>query len=265
MLKVLRRITNRPVRIQSGGGDTFLPGRIRSRDVFVTSYPKSGNTWLRFMLANLIAPPDTEIDFYNSNHFIPEVGQDPQQLEDLSDPRLMKSHAPFQLAYPRTVYVVRDGRDVYVSYYHHRRKHLQDGLSFDAYLRQTPHWPGRWAQHTKGWLDAADAARDRILVVRYEAMIDDPKAQLQRVASWIGLKTTPARMEAAVANASATNMRRIEQEKGRPYKAVGPEQFVRSAKPGDWNEWFGAAEKAWFKEYEGKMLIRLGYEQGHDW
>jgi len=265
MLKALRRITASPTRVHTGRDDVFLPGMIRSQDVFITSYPKSGNTWLRFMLAGLIAPPCLEIDFHNSNHFIPEVNQDAQQLEALRNPRMMKSHAPYQAAYPRTIYVVRDGRDVYVSYYHHRLKHLGKGISFDTYLRETAHWPSRWSHHIKGWLDAADAEPGRVLVVGYEAMIANPEAELQRVANWIGLTADPGRLKVAVSNASAINMRRIEQEKGRPYKSVGPEQFVRSAKPGDWIEWFGPSEKSWFKQHEGKGLIRLGYEQGYDW
>lgn len=39
----------------------------------------------------------------------------------------------------------------------------------------------------------------------------------------------------------------------------------RRAKPGNWREYFTADNKARFKEVAGDLLIRLGYEQDHDW
>jgi hypothetical protein len=39
-------------------------------DTFVVSYPKSGNRWVRFLLANLIYPNET-VDFTNINRLLP--------------------------------------------------------------------------------------------------------------------------------------------------------------------------------------------------
>ena len=42
-------------------------------DTFLVSYPKSGNTWVRFLLANLLFP-DEEVGFANINRLLPAPG-----------------------------------------------------------------------------------------------------------------------------------------------------------------------------------------------
>ena len=42
-------------------------------DTFLVSYPKSGNTWVRFLLANLIHPNET-VSFANINRLLPAPG-----------------------------------------------------------------------------------------------------------------------------------------------------------------------------------------------
>ena len=38
---------------------------LTERDVFLVSYPRSGNTWVRFLIANVIKPANSGIDFQN--------------------------------------------------------------------------------------------------------------------------------------------------------------------------------------------------------
>jgi len=51
----------------AGRNVTVLPG-----DVFIVSYPKSGNTWTRFLLGNLIYQ-DKPITFANVESRLPKV------------------------------------------------------------------------------------------------------------------------------------------------------------------------------------------------
>ena len=43
-------------------------------------------------------------------------------MRALPRPRVLKSHESFQPHYPSVIYIVRDPRDVAVSYYHHAMK-----------------------------------------------------------------------------------------------------------------------------------------------
>src|ERR687888_658228 len=84
-------------------------------DVFLTSFPKSGNTWTRFLVANLIHPHEP-VTFLNIEHIIPEPElQSRRFLSKCPRPRVLKSHSPFDPQYKRVVHIVRDPRDVALS------------------------------------------------------------------------------------------------------------------------------------------------------
>src|SRR5713101_9299626 len=101
------------------------PGRsllILPDDVFLVSFPKSGNTWTRFLLANLIYP-NQPATFANIHRLIPDpAGTTKRDFDRMPRPRIIKSHECFDPRYPRVVYIVRDPRDVAVSQYHYHRK-----------------------------------------------------------------------------------------------------------------------------------------------
>src|ERR1044072_8130331 len=91
-------------------------------DVWIVSYPKSGNTWTRFLIGNLVASPEV-VDWSNIERHVPDIyfNSDPQ-LGKLPRPRYFKSHEAYRPEYRRVVFIVRDPRDVAVSYYHFARK-----------------------------------------------------------------------------------------------------------------------------------------------
>src|SRR5881227_2930975 len=77
-------------------------------DVFLVSYPRSGNTWIRFLIGNLIYPNDP-VTFANLEQRIPSIYTYPNHvLRRL--PRVLKSHEVFDPRYPRVIYIVRDPR-----------------------------------------------------------------------------------------------------------------------------------------------------------
>ena len=105
-----------------GGLKFFLelaaPGRrvtVFPDDTFLVSYPKSGNTWVRFLLANLIHPNE-KVSFSNINRLLPAPGVLSKRfLRTLPRPRILKSHEPFDARFKKVIYLVRDPRDVAVS------------------------------------------------------------------------------------------------------------------------------------------------------
>jgi hypothetical protein len=270
MINVVRKLYRAGCRLsglgrQQGEAVRWKPALIYPDDVFIVSYPKSGNTWVRFLIANLLKPPGEEIDFYTSNTFIPEVGTHGEIIEGLKRPRVLKSHAPYIPQYPRVIYNIRDGRDVYVSYYFHRLKKLPQNTSFKEFLERDDHFPGLWGDHVASWLFREHTPSGSILVVRYEDLLHDCVAQLRSMVEFIGLERTEGELQHAVEAASFENMRRLEVEKGRPYEDIGPDFFVREGRWGAWKELFGTEEKAVFKAREGDVLVKLGYERDNTW
>lgn len=239
----------------------WVPDRIYPDDVFIVSYPKSGNTWTRFLLANALYP-DHEVDFHTIHELIPEVGADDRRKPDLPSPRLLKSHAPYQPEYPRVIYILRDGRDVYASYFHYKQPGLSGETTFEDFL-QGDRWPTRWGEHVRGWMDAA-SQRDDILIVRFEDLKKDSAHELRRMLSFLGNKSIPeSRIQQAAEASSFENMRRLEKERGRKYGDV--DQFMRKGESGGWQELFTEEAKGIFKKKDGQELVRLGYERDFDW
>lgn len=247
--------------LSSSGPSPWMPKVSKNHDVFVTSYPKSGNTWVRFLLANALYP-ECEVDFHTIHGLIPEVGEEDQRRDSLPKPRLMKSHAPYQPDYSRVIYIVRDGRDVYSSYFHYRQPDLSEGTTFEEFLLEE-RWPSRWAEHVRGWTKAA-AENDDILVVRFENLKEDSARELRRMLSFVGKKSiSQTRIRQAVEASSFENMRRLEKERGRKYGDV--DQFMRKGEAGGWQRLFTDRARAIFKAKEGEQLVQLGYEENSDW
>jgi len=86
-------------------------------DTFLVSFPRSGNTWTRFLVCNLINPDDP-VNFAQLESRIPEIYDvTDRALRAFPRPRIIKSHECFDPRYKKIVYIVRDPRDVLISYY----------------------------------------------------------------------------------------------------------------------------------------------------
>src|SRR5258708_28403823 len=98
----------------AGRGVTVLPD-----DVFLVSYLRSGSTWVRFLFGNFIH--QEAVTFSNVGSLVPSIQELPDhKLRSL--PRVLKSHECFDPRYPRVIYIVRDPRDVAVSFYYYNLK-----------------------------------------------------------------------------------------------------------------------------------------------
>ena len=138
------------------------PGRavqVRADDTFIVSYPKSGNTWVRFLIGSLCSAQT--VDFSGIRTILPDIYLSTGKvLAKLRRPRLLKSHEYFDPRYRKVLYVVRDPRDVAVSYWHHYRRTqliaadfaLADFVSMFMNGELDPY--GTWREHVGSWLGA---------------------------------------------------------------------------------------------------------------
>ena len=216
-------------------------------DIFLVSYPKSGNTWTRFLLGNLLNP-DEGITFANVERKVPDIyAESKSTLKKAPRPRLIKSHECFDPRYRRVIYIVRDPRDVAVSAYHYDRKerNIPDGFPLEKYVTtrfmKTDEYFGSWGEHAGSWLVNSNnilqmsrlkdgflgtmgswgdnvmswvgaRGHDReFLLVRYEDLLEDTRREMTRISEFLGLVHISAeQIDKAVELSSAENMRKLE-------------------------------------------------------
>jgi hypothetical protein len=89
---------------------------LKPADVMLASYPRSGNSWTKLMLAELLAGSG-EVNSSSKQWLVPAVGEHLQSPRLLpGDGRLIKTHEPYHKVYRRAIYLVRYVRPVAVSF-----------------------------------------------------------------------------------------------------------------------------------------------------
>jgi hypothetical protein len=240
---------------------------VSRHDAFLVSYPKSGNTWLKFMLTYLLS--GTEADFDSDSTTIGEVGSHRATPAVLpGDGRLIKSHEPYsglpRRFYRKAIYLIRDGRDVAVSYYYTLiRSGLYEG-EFSPFLRLFlgggVDGYGPWHRHVESWLGSPLHQDGSLMVLQYEEFVKEPAPQLSAVMEFLGRPVASDRVEEAIQTYSAERMR--ERERGSRFHEKQKRQdimFVRTAGPGDWARTFSKEDEELFTRVTGDLLRRLGY------
>ena len=185
---------------------------MRRSDSFVVSYPKSGSTWLRFMLAALVDGVD--IDFETVEDVIPSVGHHRRARTIPNGGRLIKSHEPrkrtYGRLYRRVVYLARDPRAVAVSYYWFQLRNgdFTGNLSefVSAFVTGRVDGYGAWDRHVDGWLDVAGDGGSVLHVVRYEDLLCDTLGVVRGVADFLGLEASEDSVEKVIAANSRARM-----------------------------------------------------------
>jgi len=184
---------------------------VRPDDVLIASYPRSGSTWIRFLLTEILMHQPAEWPLVN--RVIPDAGghgEAPALVP--GGGRLIKTHDRFVGPCRRAVYIVRDLRDVVLSEF---RWELRDGvrrtLDEQIDLTLTSGTPmslfGSWGDHVTYWLGTDTALRGDLLVIKFEEFRADPVAKLREVFGFLGLDAASPEVDAAIANNSVEKMR----------------------------------------------------------
>jgi hypothetical protein len=240
-------------------------------DIFVASYPRSGSTWLRFLLFEALTKQDA--GFEDVNRYIPDVGGQSGAVDLLPrGGRLIKTHEAFRPDYRRAVYIVRDPRDVALSEYAYQKAQGWIDCTFDEFLdcfvRGTVNGYGSWQQHAQSWLDSPLASTGNLLVIRYVDLRKETKTHLLEIMSFLGVEPDPQVIEAAVQNNNMQNMRKKEERTPqigydpRTNSIAEEKRFVRSGSVGGWRERFTPEQLAKIPSVWAPMLSRIGYESG---
>ncbi len=202
--------------------------------VFVVSFPKSGRTWLRVLLSRYKQQLLGIEDFQLKLHAIYSEGPvvTPQYIfhharasyhkeetgaliRTLDAPGWLplRPQYPFSLEYchgSKVVFMLRDPRDVLVSYYHQLSKREQRAkvLSIDNFARRRLLGIHRIVAYMN--FIAAQQSQFEHCHIYYEDLHQDTAGQLSAILSFAGIPVQPDLAAESVAYARFENMRKME-------------------------------------------------------
>jgi len=188
---------------------------LRPRGSYVVSYPKSGRTWLRLMLASVCAdvtgrPLTLDVHRYGNPAlgipwiFFTHDGGGVSKQEAAAAPSFYRGKAVLML--------VRDPRDVVVSHFYQMSRRKKDAPAvgdLDAFIRG-PFGIDRVIAFMNRWAEQQSVPR-RFTLLRYEDMHADRLGVLRSAVGFFGIPgVTDAALAAAVERGSFERMREIE-------------------------------------------------------
>jgi hypothetical protein len=273
MIKMIKGKLEQATRLLFVNSLTFL-----NKSIVIVEYPKSGGSWLGQLVSSYLDLP------FPRNRF----------------PALFKSvfHSHYQPKYlihknKKILWLVRDGRDVSVSFYYHQLiwsnknkldpktvTYTRKQLPFDDYddisknlpkyleysfthIPSKAHYfnfPGNWSNYNQKWLDEFNAGNTNIYIVKYEDLLGNTEETLSRLfQEFFGLEVDEQKLKNIV------NKYSFENQTNRKKGTEDTNSFLRKGVSGDWKNKFNDDSKQVFKTYGGDMLIKLGYEKDLGW
>uniref|UniRef100_A0A3Q2WLV9 Sulfotransferase n=1 Tax=Haplochromis burtoni TaxID=8153 RepID=A0A3Q2WLV9_HAPBU len=185
---------------------------LRSSDIWIVTYPKSGTSLLQEVvyLVSQGADPD-EIGLMNIDEQLP-VLEYPQPgldiIQELSSPRLIKSHLPYRFlptamhnGEAKVIYMARNPKDLVVSYYqfHRSLRTMSYRGTFQEFCRRFMNDKlgyGSWFEHVQEfWEHRMDS---NVLFLKYEDMYKDLGTLVEQLARFLGVSCDKAQLEGMV-------------------------------------------------------------------
>lgn len=240
---------------------------LRHDDIFLASYPRSGNTWMKSLLASCLFGKAMENFSDTVNPVIPIVGyhRGVPAIEQLSA-RIIKTHEAWRPAYRKAIWIVRDPRDVVLSEFKLQLRTGSFGGSFEQFVERfvgpDRNAPPNWATHTSSWHQAAQQAGDAILCLHFEELKRDPKEQLARVLRFLNVTAQDAMIDRALEQNSIAKMA----QRHASYDATlsdGEQKIpaVNKGQAGGWRTNLSVEHRTMVEDAFGDVMEDAGYER----
>lgn len=266
--------------------------KFRDDDIIISTYAKSGTTWMQQIVSQLLFNGDTEQDTQSMSawvdfRFPPKEVKLPA-LEAQTHRRFVKTHLPVDaLVYSpraRYIYIGRDGRDVLWSLHNHHkngnevmyhavndtpglvgprfepppddiRVYWHNWIHKDGY----PYW-SFW-ENVRTWWEIRNLPN--LLMVHFEVLKNNMPQEMRRIAEFLDIPIDESKWSEIVEHCTFEWMRNHGDKVvplGGAAWAGGVKTFINKGVNGRWRDTLNAEESA---EYEARALAELGPECSH--
>lgn len=237
-------------------------GRILPDDIYIASYPRSGNTWTRYIIATLILGTDTTPDGDTVSRIAPDIYRSIDLINRLDSRRIIKIHEPVLNDCPRIIYVHRDYRESLVSYWHYRKRLNNYPGTFSQFIRsRMPRIHGSWKQHMQAMNRRATLDPSTIHIVRYADLRLHFVETVSRLVEWSGIGMG-VDLHEVEKRTSLESMANSDNNSATPISfASGESFFVDRGKGSDWRHDWSDKDLEWLARDQELVAImnQLGY------
>lgn len=230
----------------------------------VLEFPKCGGSWVRNMIRTYRGAASPAGD----------------KLIRSGD--VLMDHWLFRPWIANPIVVVRDPRDVFVSFYYYETsykgrddrsplfRHFTPNLHFppqedfaaylEAKLLHSSHPWFSFGQFLDSWV-----GRPRTCLVRYEDCLADPVSELTRILRFLGEAIDQPRVDSTIEATSFEAITRARYGESRMPGFADNTKFHRKGVAGDWRTLFTERSCKLLERVEGHSLRRLGYTHDSGW
>ncbi|QWD28816.1 sulfotransferase domain-containing protein [Polynucleobacter paneuropaeus] len=243
----------------------LTPTAPRNDDLYLVSFPKSGTTWVNFLVANINAMMSNQVrkvTYYNINDFVPDIHLS-RSLPDPSLPfpgfRFIKSHSVLNIYYCNVVYIIRDPRDTLLSYYHFTSKLGLYSGSLSDFLKHKEFGIHAWVRHVNSWFNLSPASLN-FMFLKYEDLKENPQDELTRLYSQLGFDLPQLILDSSILKSSFANMKLLEQSLNYGSRStLSKFNFMRKGNVGDGLVAFSQNDLNYIEKYAGDAMSKFGY------
>ncbi len=274
--------------------------------IWLASYPKSGNTWLRMFLKSYFLKSNEKFSLEDSvlDNFKPQGFPDQQILDHLKvdyhkfdeivknwesmqdyinlneRTNFVKTHnamctvGPYKFTSSKNtlgvIYIVRDPRDVLVSYSHHLGSDYQKTFELlsSSYNFEYPSYGGTkykktlmgtWSEHYNSWKNYKSCKN---LTIKYEDMISNELNTFTKIINYLreidGTELDTEKLKKALKQTQFKELQKMEKTDGFKEKGKG-ELFFRKGKIGTWKDEVPTKIIKKIENIFNKEMVELGY------
>ena len=272
--------------------------------LWIASYPKSGNTWVRSFLISYINnsnkpfefddldkiktfPGNNEINFLrnkcggfrlvdmaaNWNFFQTQINKN-KKINYLKTHNALCTLNNLDFTDKNNtigvIYVVRDPRDVVISYSNHLKLNLDQTFNLmnnELFIEKTNDLLprtllGKWSQHFNSWKNFNGVKK---IFVRYEDLIDDPELNFYKIVKYLngisGLEVNKEQINKSINDVSFSRLSKLEGKLG--FIENPNDRMINFFRVGKKNQWKTELPDTLRRKIENefqKELVELKYK-----
>ena len=238
---------------------------LKKSDILLVSYPKTGNTWVRFFFMNLFNESEKKFDQIGfkelDTHFL-EIGHGNLKRPFIFEgfPRIIKTHLkrkfPLTSKSNKVIYVIRDPRDTMVSFYHYKMNKdlISEKMTFSEFIRSDVHGLSAYFDHYYSWKSQIS------FLAKYEDLKNEPEATFHKLSNtFFQGRVLDQQIDTAIVKSNFKSIKKSEKEQGHSKEVYGRKgtSFTRDGSLRQWVKYFNEEDEAYYSSIKNEFGFDL--------